>query len=891
MPARNAKKILMLMPIMLAALMFTLAPTIRPVLAQGGWSHTFDFQQSQGGFTIVNRDDWTSGGCPGQADSGAYTPGVGFYSTDTGEPNHCGAGGYLNEVIISYELSEPVHLTHVSITYDWTDPPAFIESKIVGGNSIEVGGILGGSPPPAPTVRGSNVTFAQDINFTPSIIVLTGMMWRDSTPVGGYIRFMSLTLSGDTGDDPFPPEENNYYRPMSSPDVALVEDNNRTVWANKENPNVHSITGGTIYSTTHITFGGSSWTVKIAPPGATTEADVITYNGLQSVNGKVGDSISAGCVLGLAVSKPIHDGSQFSVGKITLAGPDNIIDNWPDFPDSPTDEPCDAGNLQTTNCINLNPNFADKAREWNIEGEGYVSPGGVTLNPDASIYQDVNLDSADPYKVTIGATIVGAEAGTDFHVTVGQADSTVHLNISIPGEFVTIQTQVLSIGQADYAPNKYRLRITNQPAIGNFETKALIHFVCIGTETPQVAPGACYFSKEASNMQVDDWEKDENVTYNKPFLSILAGSYTIPATEAIWHNIDISAWENQDTGFSLHVRSTPGAGTPLIGPYGRWHAFIRDPVNQDVLVDIGTWDTMAVIVTAKRSDFTLTQGEHIVGDLVIQNITDEITSPGWSMNIEQACLMVDGGVWPGYANTDTGSLFNANCIVPSTPNAPPDLEVESLLGWVVAWLQFGWSWLGFILQCIIYGAINTIYAAILAFMAGLALFGVWVGLVISALAAWAGDGLRFFFGNLIAGLIPIANLIIAWLFSLPFIQSLVDAVGLALIWLQALFDVVVGILNLFLLAVQLIGAMLNLIGVGWNAFLAALNGTSSVTFPFPDCTNPSTPFYDACIPLDVANFFFGQVPMAAAVINAIAFSVAWRSMKKTLARAQEALNS
>jgi hypothetical protein len=207
------------------------------------------------------------------------------------------------------------------------------------------------------------------------------------------------------------------------------------------------------------------------------------------------------------------------------------------------------------------------------------------------------------------------------------------------------------------------------------------------------------------------------------------------------------------------------------------------------------------------------------------------------------------------------------------------------------WLQFGWCYLGYILKCIIVGIINQIWGGVLSIISGVGLFGIWLGRVIGVVAAWLADGARFSFNNLIASLIPIANAILAWLFAQPFFIDILDGVSLALIWFEAIIQIIIGIFGLFGLAIQFIGALLNLVIVAFTGIVDGLQSTSTITFPFPDCTNPASQFYDACLPIDVTNFVFGEIPALAVLINAAALAIAWKTMRKSWRKAKESLNS
>lgn len=671
------------------------------------------------------------------------------------------------------------------------------------------------------------------------------------------------------------------YRPVKTSDTWVISDEHGQA-ATKSSAPIHSIGNGTI---TAIAPVASMFSVTVAPFGAETEDEYIKYYNLQGINGAVGDVIEAGCVLGL-VTDQATDPVFGTVGLFRISAPQDILDDWPDYEDSPTDTPCNAEQLSTENCIDFNPNFANNAEYWNSEGHVEAQTGGPVLYSDGAIYQDVTLDSAEAYNVTIVATTVEGARNADLEVTFGDATSLIHLNVPVAQLSVRISSQDLSPGTADYAPDKYRLKVRNVPRSYRLATPVQILFFCIGTTDPVSAPGSCYFERPDAFL-ADDWETEGGATYAEPLNTTYPGSFTIPADALIFRDVDISAFSDSDTTFTLETKTWNGAGTPLFGPYGRWHAYIRDSATLDIIQEIGTWDTYPIIATIHSDSFTLLAGENVSGDLVIENLSSEITSPGWTQHINMACLSVEGGVWPAYTTADTGSLFTVECTLCSPPTSLENIDANTLLSWIIRWLEFGWCYLGYILKCQIYGLINNIWQTIISFMAGVALFGKWIGLVVTAVANWVRDGFRFGFNNLVAAIIPIANQIIAWLFSLPIIQAALDTLAIAGIWLDGLFQLIQSVIDLILLGVQFIGALLNLIGVAWNAFLAALSATPSSDFPFPDCNVPSSPLYHACIPLDVTNFLVDHLPGIVLLINVAAFSVFWRQFRKIVRAVRE----
>jgi hypothetical protein len=676
------------------------------------------------------------------------------------------------------------------------------------------------------------------------------------------------------------------FKPISGYDLVHISDSHSVI-ETRPNANVHAVTDGQI--TLINANGGGNYSVRVQPawslPG---DVNAHLYFNLQNVNGKVGDQISAGCVLGITARST--SSSNADGGQLAFTAPEPVQSDWPDYDDAPENSPCDAARYKTESCIDINPNFADEAKGWNMVGPVGVVGGAVEMPAGTSIYQDVTLDPEATYLVSLSVAVMGSAQPTDIDVGFGDAQPLLHVNPTQPGVYVDLQTQTLSPGVANFVPNLYRLKITNPHLSAPFITPTIrIKFACIGTSAPVKAPGSCYF--EDPDLRNDEWTKGDGVTYTPSNGSALSsGEYTIPADSEIYRNVKFSAFSGHDTSFRLLTKTNNGGTLRLVGPYGRWHAFIRDHDTLDTVQDIGTWDTLPGFVTIRVVPFTVTSGTNINADLVIQNTSSAIESPGWDLNIYEACLQVEGGVWPGYSSADTGSLVPENCTLCAKPAMIADISVEQLLSWVISWLDYGWCFLGYIIRCELMKWLNDTWDFLKTVFAVFGLFGVWLGMVVSALAVWAADGARFLFNNLLAGLVPVLNSLIAWLLAQPFIQGAFDMGSLALIFLFQLVDIVIGIFNLFGLAIQLIGAFFTLIGTVWSAFLEGINATPTAVFLFPDCTNPATLFYDGCLVFDVSNFLFAHLPMLGILINVLVFSIGWLIVRKSWSKTQEVLN-
>ena len=688
------------------------------------------------------------------------------------------------------------------------------------------------------------------------------------------------------------------YKPVSSLDIMSISESHGSVQT-RPNANIHSVTDAQVINIISNGSNGHNGTTIIVHPAGTTGGDAqMYYFGLQNANTQIGANITAGCVLGLAGSTT-DTANNPGGGELGFLAPEPTQTDWPDYDDSPTDTPCNAAQQTTASCINLNPNFADNASSWYTRtytgaADATIINGSIVELPaGTSIYQDVTLDPEQTYVVTASIAVM-ADLPTDVDIGFGDAQATVHVYSQGMGSFDTVSTETLSPGTADTAPDTYRLELYNPHLSAPYITPTVrVNFLCIATSAPPMAPGSCYFAHPDLDTNDDDWQAEGgSVTYVSPSGGNgVSGSYTIPGGAAIYHNVQISAWQDNEANFTLVLKSKAGAGAPLTPPYGRWHVYIRDHDTSELIEDLGTWDLPPLVAMPHVFPFTLESGESVNGDLVIANTSDEISSPGWDQSIYQICLQVEGGTWPGHNNPAPGPIFNADCTLCTEPGGITEISDVGLLGWIVEWLQFGWCFLGFILRCYILTAVNNTLSSIGNFMIGVALFGKWVGLVVTAFGTWVASLVNFLWHNFMAGIITLANSIIAWLLQQPFIQDVIDDGSLALIWINALIDLVVAIFGLFGLGIQMLGAILSMILTAFASLIYALVTPSTIVIPFPDCHNSASFGYDGCLIMDVFNFMITQAPMFGVLIHTVVFALTWMVVQRGWKAAGNMLSS
>lgn len=860
------------------------------------YSHTFDFTQS-------NDSLWTTPPFD-EEDIGYSTPKWGTYNLGSGWSTSYNKQSVYsaNTLYMVYDLGASYTVSSLSATYDISLGIAAFECQLhafVGVLDADLNVVSYSQHSYCPGDPAEHNTVSWTGTATARYLLVwcrPGSSVTEDAPGGScLVSSASATVNGATnpfgqtgggGSGPF--------RPVSRPDTVSVDN---TLITTAPNANVHAFIGGQLVE---VKNEGGVWTASVQDSAGR----VAVYSRLQSINGVGGDTVSAGCVLGRAAP------STVDTTKGRIAFNSNLSPNgeWEDWPDSPDNTPCDANKYQSINCLDLDPNFTDPSKNWNATGPVTFSDGMALLGPGGSIYQDVNLDSGSTYIATLYVASFETDRSGDLTVTFGDATLNLPFFSHQPGSYERVESSATSPGAADYSPDLYRFKITNVPNMATMTTVRM-RFACIGTTSPTAAPGDCYFSDPS--LRTDQWSYDsEHVTYTPPSTGFTAstgassGVYKIEDSYAIWRAVDISAFVDHATNYTITLRATAPLTGHLTGPYGKLHLFIRDHDTLDTLLDIGNVTIPSLFISGDLTlPFTLTTGTHIAGDLVIENLSDDLFSDsGWDVSINHVCMAVEGGTWPGYETADTGGdLLTQQCQATTTPAASPEIGtvtdfqtfgnwVSSGLQWLGSWLAYGFDLVRYLIMCILFGIINGIWQTLVNAASGLALLGSWLGLVVSAVAAWVIDGMRFAFNNLQAAIIPLANLIIGWLLSLPFVQSLIDAIGLAGIWLAGLWEAILSALSLFATGIRFFSTLATMITTFYAMLINAINGASSTVIAFPDCSNPADELYDLCIGFDTLNFVFQQIPTFAIFCMLCGMSLAWTQIKGAIDEFEGALS-
>jgi hypothetical protein len=618
------------------------------------------------------------------------------------------------------------------------------------------------------------------------------------------------------------------YRPVRTDDtVADVTDGLFSTLATTAGARTFAIDDGTIVAIYHESTGYRVILVV-------NDVDPVQYSNLEVVFASIGDVVEGGCVLGYAGPPP--PGELDGLGYIKYQHDADLTD-WHDYGESLSNTPCN----QNSNCLNVNPEFNDNNTGWLTRfaiadslnsGEDSI----IMLPPGGQIYQPgFQVDMGDTYYITLAIGVAGIQTHGSVNVWIGGTEATLPINVT-DNEFITVTT----LGLSPAWNGESELRIHNSD---NNNSTLKITFACLHLGDAVIAPPACYFEDE--DLTTDSFETEGGATFEDSIFGI--GRYSIPAGGAIRSPVDISAFADADTDFTLRVTAAAPDGETDVT------ASIVDTGTEDEIQAIGNYAYASLLWADISRTFTVPDSTHLVGDLYIENTGDE------TVLISALCLSSDTGVWPGYENPDyaNSNLLPITCTACTFP--------ESLID-VVAWLNWLGCVLNYLIYCLLYTLVNNIWSTIIAVGTGLGLLGRWLSAAITVVAIWAWSAAGRLLAALIGSLIPIVNAILAWLFAQPFFQTILDAISIVGLWLDAVFDFIALIRNFIILAFNYGIAILLIVINTYTAFYVAISSPATYHI-FPDCSDTGGALYDMCLGFDIMAFIFDQLPMALVFIG------------------------
>ena len=659
-----------------------------------------------------------------------------------------------------------------------------------------------------------------DVEYTGIVKLQIGLA---AEGVGG-VRLDNLVIDGVLEACPYRPvHEDDQVDEDSSGDLYVITTN--------AGVRVYAIDDAVVDTVLHNADG---YFVRLLINGATP----VIYSKLSATFAEIGDEIDGGCVLGY-VSQAGPE-AQVDTGQFAYQHNPNLGD-WHDYTESLSTIPC---GQEEANCINANPEMNTDEPGWltRFNSGGSYNQGDDSLRSlvgAGMLYQpDIVADFEATYFVTVVVAL--QPPATDGEIRVWFAGTETRLPIHTVGpEFVTITTLGFSTGFA--GPSEFRIynANSNSPTVR-------ITFACLHLGDAIIAPPRCYF--EDNGLSDDSFETEGGATHGAGLVG--TGQYTIPVGGVIRSPVNLAAFVDADTDFTLFIQGSGSGGA------GELTASIVDPDTDDELAAIGEYTYLPLVPTNPSNTFTVDASDTLDGDLYIENTGSQ------TVIVESVCLTSNAGVWPGYDNSDAANhdLLPTNCEECAIP--------ESLVD-VVAWL----NWLGCILRylifCLLYTLVNNIWATASAILSGVGLFGLWLGRAISLIATWAlGAGGRLL-ATLLSSLIPIVNAVLAWLFAQPFFRTFLDAISIVGLWIAAVWSYI-GLMLDFIVTVFNYGvAILSIIANTYSAFYTALNSPASYHI-IPDCSDTGAPLYHLCLVFDILIFFFEQVPMALVFMGLLA---------------------
>jgi len=576
--------------------------------------------------------------------------------------------------------------------------------------------------------------------------------------------------------------------------------------------------------------------------------DIVYYSSLSSVFATAGMEIHAGCVLGYTSVPP--PGSPTGTGYFLYTHDEDLTD-WHDWSDSLSNAPCDQPD---SNCINPNPDFNSNGLGWfsrNQPGTVYLqgSDSWIGVTYQGQIYQTgFNVAVEDTYYVTLVVNVGGAAHTGAAVVTIGGTSSTIPIN-TFGAEFVSVTSPALSPAVTGVS----EFQISNNFAKGH---DLRITFACLHVGDVKVAPPLCYFAD--AELITDSFETEGGATFEESVLG--AGRYSIPAGGVIRSPVDITAYADEDKDFTLAIQAAAPDGATDVT------ASIVDSDTDDELQAIGNYAYSSILWVNLTKTFTVPSSTSLVGDLYIENTGDE------TVLISSLCMSPVDRVWAGYENPDhAGGLLPTNCEECALPESFVD---------VVAWLNYLACVFRYLIYCLLYQLVNTIWDTLVAVGSGLGLLGRWMSRNVSILAVWLWAAMGRILASLLGNAIPLLNAILAWLLTLPFVRDVLDSLAIVDIWVDGIFTLINNIFILFGRTIQFIYVLFNTFGIAWTAFFDALSASPEITVVLPDCTDPETPFYDACLVFDVLNYVLAAVPALGLLGAALVVKISWNRIRQ-----------
>lgn len=718
----------------------------------------------------------------------------------------------------------------------------------------------------APTVASSH------LDTSPSPEAQFAGIVQFAGPVDSYNYYLTgMYFSGPyTGECPisdYPqlPASINYSKPYretdfkEKTDLPSVED---LITVLEGSPVYASVTG----TITHLSLLNGFYRVIITD----SEDITATYNGLSSIYVKMGDTVSAGCQIGIAGPKVANTTSTYTDALSQFffivkddAGTKQDWDYWI-FPVG--NKPC---STPTGNCSNANPNLDDKASGWQVHDYNPFSPQPIIKYDDSiqlayadTMFQTVVLSDPSNWYVTLVATQVNdqqvMEVEYQIDVTIGE-DTLYHRYTTTSLTEQVIEVGPFSPSTPDYSPDLYDLTIAN----GSSHSKGLlITFACLHQANEMtVTPGYCYFPNWQFQDHDEGWTSSSGVIWRDIITSPGYQNVTLPAGESISAPVSLTSYDDADADYQLWIQVNVSDNDLtdiwdliVVGWESDFSQQVMD--GETVELDIGDQTTNWVIPLTIETDFTVTQAASpLEGDLTIKADvanTHQIT-------ITQVCIKPETGIWPGQEDDD----LTIDLPVCDRCVSPDSLNLAEWINWVMCGLNY-------FFYCSLAKWINDIGQTIYNTVSGIGYLGRWLYATITGFGIYLHD-LASSIGELFLDILQGALATLwNWIAGLALLTSIYDLLGLLWAILTGSGQLVSLLVTLMTNILGIIATLANIIGGFKDALFTAINASSVVSTTMPTCTVPSDPLYGMCIGLDMVSAIFDEFPVTAGSMYVVA---------------------
>lgn len=695
---------------------------------------------------------------------------------------------------------------------------------------------------------------------------------------------------------PSPPEI-DLYQPVRTSDLVDHTEFTDSVTGAFTSPSIISTTlGASVYSSvegtvTSVRDDGSVYglVVEVATPYF-----AVRYNNLETSYVRVGDDVSAGCIIGTAgpiytdIDDPPAAGySQFSYSAADAA---NYYD-WTEWA-APTGSEMCGSTYRTENCITNNPNLKGYAKGWTAskppsgsKGIADIFEDGVVLNAGAYLYQDLVL-TGGPYYITIIATTIGGNSADILTVTLGDDAEEIDITPTSYESLDRYTTSAVTLSGPLY-DDIYRLSISND----NLNSPGiLVDHICLHDGSANYGTLACYFAaKKVSWISTSPTDSGWTLSGVTEFSNGPPGLYDLRFDDVgdyVSHEILLSGNASTSKDYFLFVLHN------LFGPMAD-----RNPADEIVydlriddefgtLVDIGDLTSTTYYLLGAKEDafkFSVPAATTYDGDFIIEVTTDDLGTN--SAQIEGVCITPTNGQWPGEDPIDyeTPLKDKGSCLL--FPTAP-DISITAIADWF-SYLSLVIIW---IFSCLILPFVSGMYNVLLQIPDGIGLLGKYLGALYKYNGKWSIEWLKAFAGFLndlfLWGLFVALN----GLLGQPFIARLFDLWGYSTVIREGLWDIAIAILALLTSLARAIIALIDLTGKLFHAARLAFNTTDVQDLNLPVCPgiDDEAALAPLCWGLDAVNIIVNATPGLLAAGAIVAAVMSWFTINWTVRQLNDA---